>query len=150
MAFVTGHVIWSFGVPIALVERLRPALSDRPWLRLPGLAVSAALYLAAAGLVLQDHLRTERDYASPAQIAGALAAGALLDRAVIGFFAVPLGDVAPVAKYGHNIVLLVGAVLLGVWAARRNRPAGAAWRRYGREPRWDVGRWGRTRPQRGS
>jgi hypothetical protein len=53
----------------------------------------------------------------------ALATGALLARALVGFFAVPLGDIPPLAKYTHNFVFFVGAALLGVWAASRNRPS---------------------------
>ncbi|MGK5551047.1 hypothetical protein ACSNOI_05475 [Actinomadura kijaniata] len=82
MTFVGGHVIWSFCAPIALVGALDRR--DRaPWLRPPGLAVTALLYLAAAALVLDDHLRNERDHAPPVQVlcalamAAALAAGAL-------------------------------------------------------------------------
>ncbi|KAA9378430.1 hypothetical protein F5972_16390 [Microbispora cellulosiformans] len=254
LAFVGGHAIWSFGAPIALIEALAPrlpeswprtpSLSRTPWLRTPGLAVTAALYLAAASLVLRDHLRTEPDHASAAQIGGALAvaallallaflpalrrrrcvppgpaalpeppglpdpavppdrpvlpdpavrpgpaaasrrpprpiavaaaglvaglgfdllpstwagvaaavalltltaavagrlarspewtgrhvaalaAGALTARTVVGFFVVPLGDVAPVAKYAHNVAFLTGAVLLGVLAMRRRGTTG--------------------------
>ncbi|WP_169946689.1 hypothetical protein [Microbispora sp. H11081] len=210
--FVAGHAVWSFGVPIALTEGLNPRLSRTPWLRTPGLVTAAALYVAAAALVLREHLRTEHDHASAAQIGGslavvallvlfalsrrsrdptvpdgavrdgavrdgaaprpiavaagglaaglvfdflpptwagvgaglavialcaatvcrlarspgwtgrhaaALAAGALAARAAVGFFAVPLGEVAPVAKYAHNVAFLAGAVLLGALAARR-------------------------------
>jgi hypothetical protein len=206
MGFVVGHAVWSFGIPIALVESLRPELSRRPWLRLPGLVVTTLLYLAAAALILSDVLANEEDHASAAQIAGslvavallagfaftvgrrrpalrgtavprplvigllsliaalafnfvpetwpgvaaglallavsavlvgllsrsrrwtgqhlaALATGALFARAIVGFFAVPLGDVAPLAKYTHNIAFLAGAALLGTWAARRSGPA---------------------------
>ncbi|WP_169982576.1 hypothetical protein [Microbispora sp. H10836] len=206
VSFVAGHAIWSFGVPIALTEGLSPRLSRTPWLRAPGLVTAAACYLAAAALVLRDHLRTEDDHASAAQIGGslaavallvlfalsrrprdravrdgvpprpiavaaggllaglvfdflpstwagvaagltvialcgavvarlarspgwtvrhaaALAAGALAARAAVGFFAVPLGEVAPVAKYAHNVAFLAGAVLLGVLAARRRGTA---------------------------
>ena len=205
MNFIMGHVIWSFGIPIALVESLCPALSGQPWLRRPGLIVTALLYLGAAALVLSDHLQHEKDHASAAQVAGslvvaallaafaftagrrrppardtavpkpfvvgvlsliaalafdfvppswpgvaaglavlavsavaiailsrsarwggrhvvALATGALLARTIVGFFAVPLGDVPPLAKYAHNIVFFLGAALLGVWAMSRNRP----------------------------
>jgi hypothetical protein len=204
LTFVVGHVIWSFGIPIALVEALRPASSRRPWLGAPGLVVVAVLYLAAAALVLADHLATESDHASAAQIAGAaavaallaaggvvlgrrrptptrrrvppppvvgllalvaalavdflpptwsgvaavgavlgvcalgvghlarsagwtgrhvvaLASGALVAGAVVGFLAEPLGDVVPAAKYAHNSAMLVGVLLLGGWAAARNR-----------------------------
>ncbi|MEV4459067.1 hypothetical protein [Microbispora sp. NPDC049633] len=206
LSFVAGHAVWSFGVPIALTEGLHPRLSRTPWLRAPGLVTAAVLYLAAAALVLRDHLRTEDDHASAAQIGGslaavallvlfalsrrarhrsarhdavregapprpvivaagglvaglvfdllpstwagvaaglavialcgavaarlarspgwtvrhtaALAAGALTARAAVGFFAAPLGEVAPVAKYAHNVAFLTGAVLLGVLASR--------------------------------
>jgi hypothetical protein len=203
MSFVAGHVIWSFCIPSALVEALHPPSSDRPWLRRPGLVVVTVLYLAAAALILSEHLATELDHASPAQVAGALATaallvaaaatvgrreqpardtsaprpvvvgllavvaafaftivppswtgtltgltvlaatsvgtvrlsrsrrwsgrhvvalatGALTAKALIGFLAEPLGDVAPLAKYAHNTAFLVGSLALGVWAARRS------------------------------
>ncbi|MEV5741818.1 hypothetical protein AB0L30_17375 [Microbispora rosea] len=226
LSFVAGHAVWSFGVPIALTEGLNPRLSRTPWLRTPGLVTAAALYLAAAALVLRDHLRTEDEHAAAAQIGGsltavallvlfalsrrsrdpvvrngvvrngavrngavrngavrdgaaprpfavaacglvaglvfdflpstwagvaagltvialcgavavrlarspewtirhaaALAAGALTARAVVGFFAVPLGEVPTVAKYAHNVAFVAGAVLLGVLAARRRGTA---------------------------
>ena len=204
MNFIMGHVIWSYCVPIALVESLCPALSDQPWLRRSGFITTALLYLGAAALILADHLRNEKDHASVSQIAGslvvvalltafaftigrlrrpardtavpkpiavgvlsliaalafgfmpttwwgvaggltvlvisagfiahfarsvrwggqhvvALASGALLARAMEAFFAVPLGDVPAIAKYTHNIVFLLGALLLSVWAFWRNR-----------------------------
>lgn len=206
LSFVAGHAIWSFAVPIALTEALSPRLSRTPWLRTPGLVTAAVLYPAAAVLVLREHLRTEDDHATAAQIAGALAAvallvlfalsrrsrdrvvregvpprpivvaagglvaglvfdflpstwagvaagltvialcgtiavrlarsprwtirhcaalaaGALAARAAVGFFAVPLGEVAPVAKYAHNVAFLAGVVLLGVLAVRRRGAA---------------------------
>jgi hypothetical protein len=204
LQFVTGHAIWSFSVPIALIEGLRPDMSAVPWLGRPGLVVASLLYLAAAGLVLSDHLRHEQDHASAAQVAGAaavavlliifalsrggrkrrlragtvpppvvlavgsllasgvflfaseswlgfalaaavllvsglavavlsrstawnsahvvaLAAGALLARAVLGFFVDPLGDVSAIAKYAHNLTFLAGALVLGLCAGRANR-----------------------------
>jgi hypothetical protein len=212
MGFIVGHVIWSYGIPIALVEALRPPLSQQPWLRWPGLIVTALLYLGAAALVLSYHLRTEKDHASAAQVTGSLvvvallasfaftvgrrrlpardtavpkplvvgvlsliaalafdfvppswlgvaaglavlavgavsiarfsrsgrwggrhivavATGALLARAIGGFFTVPLGDVPPLAKYAHNVVFFLGAALLGAWAVSRNRPSQDAARR---------------------
>lgn len=77
-AFVSGHVLMSFTAPIILVEGLNPRLAERPWLRLPGLAVSAVLYLAGAWFVLRWHLDTEADHASWQQLTGAAAAAALL------------------------------------------------------------------------
>ena len=78
MAFIVGHAIWSYCIPIALVEALSPPLSKRPWLRRPGLIVTALLYLGAAALVLSDHLRTEKDHALAAQVTGSLVVVALL------------------------------------------------------------------------
>ena len=206
LVFIVGHVIWSYGIPIALVEALRPPLSKRPWLGWRGLIVTALLYLGAAALVLFDHLRNEKDHATVGQVTGslavvallaasaftigrrqlpardaavptplvvgvlsliaalafeivppsrlgvaaglatlavsavsisylsrsrrwdgrhivALATGALLARAIVGFFAVPLGGVPPLAKFTHNIVFFVGAAVLGLWAVSRNRPS---------------------------
>jgi hypothetical protein len=78
LAFVTGHLFMSFTAPIVLVEGLNPRLADRPWLRLPGLAATAVLYLAAAWFVLRWHLDTETDHASRPQLAGAAAVAAIL------------------------------------------------------------------------
>lgn len=76
IAFTTGHMLWSFAAPIVLTEAA--GRSREPWLRLPGLLVTAVLYLGAAFVVLRFHLETETDHASPAQIAGAAAVALLL------------------------------------------------------------------------
>lgn len=52
--FVLGHVIYSFGAPIALAEAWRPHTAQDSWLRAPGLIVAAAAYLVAAGLIIND------------------------------------------------------------------------------------------------
>ncbi|RRS00503.1 hypothetical protein [Glycomyces terrestris] len=78
LTFIGGHTLWSFTAPIAIVEAVDGREPPRPWLRAPGLAVTALLYLAAAWLVLRDHLANERDHASAAQLTGAAATAALL------------------------------------------------------------------------
>src|SRR5262249_47958730 len=78
LVFIVGQVIWSYCIPIALVEALCPALSQQPWLRWPGLIVTAWLYLAAAALVLSDHLQNEKDHATAAQVTGSLVVVAFL------------------------------------------------------------------------
>ncbi|GAA1075990.1 hypothetical protein [Nocardiopsis composta] len=78
VAFIGGHAVWSFCAPIAVMEGIRPDLARRPWLRLPGTVAAVLLYLAAAGVILFFHLKEESDHASPAQLAGALTAVALL------------------------------------------------------------------------
>jgi hypothetical protein len=70
--------VWSFCIPIALVEAAHPGLSDRRWLNRPGLVATTLLYLAAAALILSDHLRTETDHASTAQLAGSVSVVAVL------------------------------------------------------------------------
>jgi len=144
LGFLAGHVIWSFAVPIALVEavagRSRPARA--PWLRTPGLVVTALLYAAAAWLVRQDHLRTEQDHASAAQLIGSLVVAALLvaaavtlgrrrrpgrERAVPGPVATALGtlaaatafDMAPETWPGVALaaaILAAGATAVAVFA----------------------------------
>lgn len=66
--FAGGHVVFSFCAPIALVEAMRPATASRPWLGSAGLGITAAAYLAAAGLVLHLHLTTEASHASGTQV----------------------------------------------------------------------------------
>ncbi len=48
ITFVGGHLIWSFGVPILVVQQLSGPLAHRRWLGRIGLVVVSALYLAAA------------------------------------------------------------------------------------------------------
>jgi hypothetical protein len=67
VSFIGGHLLWSFAIPIALVESLSPSWGRRPWLRWPGLALAVVLYLGAAALILSETLRTESDHASAAQ-----------------------------------------------------------------------------------
>ena len=76
--FVAGHAIWSIGVPVALTELLVPARRTAPWLGLPGLLVTAALYLLGCWLIFQDLQRTENFLASPAQLAAAAGAALVL------------------------------------------------------------------------
>ncbi len=209
-SFLVGHAVWSFTVPIVLVQSLRPDAARRPWLRVPGLVVAALLYAAAALLVHLDHLETETDHASTGQVAGAwavavllgvaaltlgrrvaprrsgrvppvgvlagaglaggllvtlsgetwagvavtaaglvaaglalrrwartegwagrhvaaVAAGALVARAAVGFLVAPLGDVPAGPKYAHNAVAVLGSAALGWWAVRRSGRSGDPW-----------------------
>lgn len=71
--FLLGHVIWSFSLPIALVETLVPQRRTTPWLGKLGLTVTTVLYLLIAWLVFDDHLATEQFLPSPAQLIGATA-----------------------------------------------------------------------------
>lgn len=75
LAFVLGHAIWSFGVPIALSEAISGRYSRTPWLRWPGLSVLVVLYLAAAALIMVGE---DSGGASSGQLVGALAVTAAL------------------------------------------------------------------------
>lgn len=74
--FVVGHVIWSFGAPIALVDSCTPLQADRPWLARRGLIVMVLLYLLAAAFVLHWHLTTTQYSASFMQLGTTLAVAA--------------------------------------------------------------------------
>ena len=76
--FISGHTLWSFAIPIALVESLSPTWGRRRWLRRRGLVVAGLFYLAAAALILSETLRTEPDHASVTQVGASLALAALL------------------------------------------------------------------------
>ncbi len=69
LTFVGGHVVLSFGAPIALVQGLSGDAARRPWLGRVGLVVTATFYAAACALVLGDHLNSEADHASATQVA---------------------------------------------------------------------------------
>lgn len=60
LTFIGGHAIWSFGVPIAIVETFVPERRTSDWLGPTGLAIVAAAYLLVAGLIFRDHVQHER------------------------------------------------------------------------------------------
>jgi hypothetical protein len=150
MVFIVGHVVWSFGAPIAIVEGIGGAAAARsPWLRRPGLVIVTLLYAAAAALILGDHLANESDHASAAQVIGTLVVVAALVAAALTFGrrreprrrelrlppprAVLL--VSLVAAIGFQLVppTWLGVVLAGAVLA----VAAAACTLGSRSPRWD-------------
>ncbi|PRX99685.1 hypothetical protein [Allonocardiopsis opalescens] len=107
--FVVGHTVWSFGIPIALVEAAGPRLGRRPWLRLPGLVLAVLLYLAAAALILSEVVPGTG--ASAAQLAGSLAAVA-----VLAGYAFTLGRRAPRPRPDGRVPAPLVLSLLGLVA----------------------------------
>lgn len=78
LSFVIGHVVWSFCVPIAMMESLSIRRRHTPWLRWPWWFVAAGLYLVSAWFINRDHLKTEADQATTAQWGIALAVATAL------------------------------------------------------------------------
>ncbi len=83
LTFVGGHVVLSFGAPIAVVQGLSGDAVRRPWLGRVGLVVTAFFYVAACALVLGDHLNSEADHASLTQVAVASVVVLLLITAAV-------------------------------------------------------------------
>jgi hypothetical protein len=134
--FLAGHVLWSFTIPILLIEQLAPARARTPWLRTRGLVVLLVLYLLAAGLVLGDHLQQPGDHAAAVQVAGALLVAAVLigvglraggdppdrpgpPRAVAAALGLAVGAVANLAPATWPGVVLIGAGLVVLLAVPR-------------------------------
>lgn len=79
--FLGGHLIFSFGAPVALAEAWRPAHRERSWLGPIGIIVALVAYIVAAVLILAD---PESHSASPTQLAlSALTVLALLTLAAL-------------------------------------------------------------------
>ena len=146
--FVVGHAVFSFGIPIALVEAAsRTPLV--PWLRRAGLLVAVVLYLAAAALILTDTLKTERDHASAVQIAGALTVVVLLIGYAYTFGRRPVASrdrAVPRAGWvfaGGLVASLAVNLAPSTWAgftlgATVLLAVAATVVRVGRSPRWSV------------
>lgn len=118
LGFVGGHVIWSFGAPIAVIESCVPQIADRPWLGRAGLIVMLLLYLVAAALILDEHLETMQFIASPAQLSiTALVAACLAGAA----FLVPRRNAFTASRVPPP--WLVGCIALAVLAAHQMVPS---------------------------
>lgn len=83
--FVGGHVILSFGSPVAVMESLAPRRRDQPWLGPVALGVVVALYAAACALVAVDSYDGGDASATGAQLAATAAVAVGL---VVAAFAV--------------------------------------------------------------
>lgn len=70
-AFVTGHAIWSIGVPIAIVESLVPGRRTTPWLGWAGLAATAVVFVLGSTLIFISLKEDTGFLASAPQLTGA-------------------------------------------------------------------------------
>ncbi|WNI24215.1 hypothetical protein [Streptomyces sp. ITFR-16] len=94
---LTLHTVWSICVPIALVEAFaRGGDRTRPWLGLPGLSVTALVFVGGSGFLALAQVESEDFVAAPGQFAAAgcviavLVAVAFLIRPTGGRGAAPL------------------------------------------------------------
>lgn len=112
LGFIGGHVIGSFGTPIALAESLVPSRRHKPWLGWFGLSVVVLLYAGAAALVLNDTYDTETERLSAAEWIGTSFVVVAL---IMIAFLMPRKHVAndrPAPS--PYLVILLSSVLLGV------------------------------------
>jgi hypothetical protein len=108
LGFIGGHVIWSFGAPIAVCEACVPRLAARPWLGRVGMTTMVVLYALAVLVFFNEHTKTFM--ASSAQLGvTSLMALAL----AVAAFAIPRrsasssGRVPPVWLVGCGAVILL-------------------------------------------
>ncbi|TNC47385.1 hypothetical protein FHE65_09220 [Mumia zhuanghuii] len=81
--FVVGHVIFSFGAPVAVAEGWRAERAREPWLGIRGSLVAAVAYVGAATLILSD---PESRSGSPVQLLSSVVvvAALALSAALVG------------------------------------------------------------------
>jgi hypothetical protein len=121
LIFVVGHIVWSFGAPIAVVEACVPARAGRPWLRWPGTTVIAVVYVGGAVFYYFQLVVAVGFHATPVQLGAVVLAVAA---AVAAAFAVPrrtgdaAGAVPPAWVAGLvALALLTADILVGdQWA----------------------------------
>lgn len=111
--FIIGHVIFSFGAPIAVAEAWRPDRAHRPWLGPVGITIAAIAYAGTAVLIASE---PESRSASAVQfiISAALAAACVAAAWFVGRNSRPkleLDIAAPVPLFVFAATLLPALVL---------------------------------------
>lgn len=144
IAFSVGHAVWSIAVPIAIVETFVPERRTKPWLRAPGIAITAVLFVLSSG-VLAWYLHSQDGFfPSAGQVAGtAVVVGGLIGIAfvvgrwsppestasvprplvvgIVSFVAASLFVASPVSWLGVALLLTLIAVMTAVvtrWSRR--------------------------------
>ena len=114
LSFVGGHVMLSICGPIALVEAWRPGRATEPWLRPPGLVITALAYAIGSAFVLFWHLQTEEWHAGLGQLVGTglVVVALILAAVLLGRRVRPQRDAA---GPGLGITALVSLVLGGAY-----------------------------------
>ncbi|MFF9478564.1 hypothetical protein [Streptomyces sp. NPDC014733] len=122
LTFLVGHVVWSFGAPVAVIESCVPDRAGRPWLGWQGTAALAVVYAAGAVFFTWQLVVLPDFHARPGQL---VAVGVAVAAAVGAAFALPrrtaraAGTVPPPWCAGlAALVLLAAFVTLndqGAW-----------------------------------
>ncbi|MEU3710874.1 hypothetical protein [Streptomyces catenulae] len=123
LTFLVGHVIWSFGAPVAVIESCVPERAGRPWLGWKGTAVLAVVYVAGAVFFTYQLVVVPGFHARPGQL---VAVGVAVAAAVGAAFALPrrtartTGTVPPPWGVGLVALALLAAfvTLNDQWAWR--------------------------------
>jgi hypothetical protein len=107
-----GHVLWSIGAPVALVEESTRSRRTTPWLGRRGLIVTVVLFLA--GCVMAFAVTKAEDSkdpfsASPAQLGVSAAVVVVL---VVVAFLLPHGDRRPLPGRAPSPWLVFGATMV--------------------------------------
>jgi hypothetical protein len=150
LVFVTGHAIWSIGVPIAIIESLVPEHSaTTPWLRTPGLVVAAGLYLLGGAFIYAELQATEGFHASALQLTVAATLAVVL---VVTAFRLRHRPTRPDVRAPRRrpaVLLIAFVVSRLLWmpanwfgvASSLALLAGMAWlvARWSRSPQWSRG-----------
>jgi hypothetical protein len=109
--FVLGHVIYSFGAPVALAEAWRPSEAHRPWFGSRGLTLIALAYAGAASLIASD---PESGSANPEQLlgSGVVVAALLVGAVLVGHRRTPAGP-RPAPRVWRVLAWVFPVALLG-------------------------------------
>ena len=70
---VAMHAVWSTYIPITIVEALVPGRRTTPWLRTPGLVITAAVFVGGSTWLSYVIYQETGFFATPAQLVGSAA-----------------------------------------------------------------------------
>ena len=110
LVWVSGHVVMSVGVPLALLEGATPGHRGRPLLGRIGIPVLIALWAAVAAAVFTDGQRIYGYTPSPGQAGGVLAVVALLVFAALTRLGNPVPPTRGIAGIRTSALLAGGFV----------------------------------------
>jgi hypothetical protein len=124
------HVVWSIATPILIAEGVTSDRSTRPWLRTPGLVITALLFVAGCAMTASFSLKSSPFVATRSQF---LVVGLLVLLAIVAAFRIDLhrdsaedriartGSNAPRPLWVFLIILALSIVFMMVESVARDR-----------------------------